>query len=135
MILPQRLHILIAEDDIDDAETIYHSFIIHPSFEKVDIVGNGQALLDFLHAGGDMPDIILTDINMPIVDGIEALLAINEDPELRKIPTFVYSTAINPVYALQCAELGTKGFLVKPITLHEFNEIPQKILTLLESAD
>lgn len=133
MTLTNQLHIIIAEDDIDDAETILQSFELHPAFAKVDIVGNGKELLEFLSdPRANKPDIILTDINMPIVNGIEALEKINEDEMLREIPAFVYSTAINPAYAAQCEALGTKGFLIKPFTLKEFNEIPNKIITILK---
>ncbi len=131
MTLPNKLHILIAEDDIDDAETIFDSFSAHPLFSKVDLVSNGKELLDFLENASEKPDLILTDINMPIVNGIEALEQINEDEVLREIPAFVYSTAINPVYAAQCEALGTKGFLTKPFSLKDFNEIPNKILNIL----
>ncbi len=131
MTLPNKLHILIAEDDIDDAETIFDSFSANPLFSKVDLVSNGKELLDFLENASEKPDLILTDINMPIVNGIEALEQINEDEVLREIPAFVYSTAINPVYAAQCEALGTKGFLTKPFSLKDFNEIPNKILNIL----
>jgi CheY-like chemotaxis protein len=127
-----KLNILIAEDDIDDAETIFHSFDIHPLFAQVDLVTNGKELLDFLEKAEVKPDVILTDINMPIVNGIEALVQIKENETLREIPAFVYSTAINPIYASQCEALGTKGFLIKPFNLTEFNEIPGKILAVLD---
>ncbi|WP_296146058.1 response regulator [uncultured Flavobacterium sp.] len=126
-----KLHILIAEDDIDDGEIIEASFARHPSFLNVDMVKNGQELLDFLKNAEEIPDIILTDINMPILNGIEALAEIHEDSSFRNIPAFVYSTAINPSYEAKCKELGTKGFLIKPFELEEFYEIPNRILYML----
>jgi CheY-like chemotaxis protein len=129
----KNLHIIIAEDDADDAETVLMCFESHPAFTKIDIVGNGKELLDVLKNNPEKPDIILTDINMPIIDGMEALFEINSHESLRKIPAFVYSTAINPVYEAQCKVLGTKGFLIKPYDLKEFKKIPEKILQILES--
>jgi len=126
-----KLHIIIAEDDIDDGEIIQASFARHPSFLNVDIVKNGKELLDFLKSAKNIPDIILTDINMPILNGIEALAAIHQDSSLKNIPAFVYSTAINPSYEAKCKELGTKGFLIKPFNLEEFYEIPNRILYML----
>lgn len=125
-----ELHILIAEDDVDDGEIIEASFARHPSFLNVDIVKNGKELLDYLK-DNKIPDVILTDINMPILNGIEALAEIHEDASLRNIPAFVYSTTINPSYEARCKELGTKGFLIKPFRLEEFYEIPNRILYLL----
>lgn len=135
MFTDKQLHILIAEDDTDDAETILYSFEKHPAFKKVDVVSNGQELLNYLKsAHNTIPDIILTDINMPIVNGIEALTEIKANEKLSKIPAFVYSTAINPIYEAQAAALGTKGFLIKPFSLREFEEIPNHIIEVLRTA-
>jgi CheY-like chemotaxis protein len=130
MTLQKGLFILIAEDDIDDAEIITESFEKHAAFSKVAVVNNGAELVAALKNGAD-PDIILTDINMPILDGIEALKAIYENSEWKKIPAFVYSTTINPVYEAKCRELGCKGFLIKPYDLEGFEAIPGKMLELL----
>jgi len=128
----KELRILIAEDDIDDAEIIKASFEKHTAFADVDLVKNGQELLDFLNSRQKTPDIILTDINMPILNGIDALRQICDDDQLNKIPAFVYSTAINPIYEAKCMELGTKGFLIKPYSLEGFDDIPNKIIEILE---
>ncbi len=131
---PKNLHILIAEDDIDDGEIITQSFRNHPSFTKIEWVKNGQDLLAALtRTDASKPDVILTDVNMPILNGIEALQEIHKDPDLRKIPVFVYSSTINPIYEAKCKELGTKGFLTKPFDLFEFDKIPVEIIRILET--
>ncbi|HEX8270428.1 MAG TPA: response regulator [Flavobacterium sp.] len=131
MMNPNNLHIVIAEDDPDDGELIFESFSKHQSFERIDVVENGQELLDYLNGSEQKPDLILTDINMPVLSGIEALEVICSDESLAKIPTFVYSTSINPVYEVRCMQLGTRGFIIKPFKLKEFDEIPSKILNIL----
>jgi len=126
------LYVLIAEDDFDDAEIVQQSFIKNHGFSKVDIVQNGKELLAFLRDTGNAnPDIILTDINMPIMSGIEALKEISEDIQLRLIPSFVYSTTINPIYQQKCKELGIRGFLIKPYSIEEFDRIPDEIISIL----
>ncbi|MGK4569231.1 response regulator [Flavobacterium sp. 3HN19-14] len=132
--MAESLHIIIAEDDIDDGEIIKESFEKHPAFAKVDVVANGKELLEFLRKDGSKPDVILTDINMPIINGIEALKEISTHPELRKIAAFAYSTTINPIYEAKCMEFGTKGFLIKPFTLQEFYQIPDKVMAILKQA-
>lgn len=127
----EDLHILIAEDDPDDGEIIQASFSKHSAFGKVEIVANGKELLENLKTDSAKPDIILTDINMPILSGIEALEAIFDDSVLSQIPAFVYSTSINPVYQVKCMKLGTKGFIIKPFRLKDFDNIPNKILDIL----
>jgi len=127
----QNLHIIIAEDDIDDGEIIEQSFLKHPSFDKISIVKNGKELLEFLKTANHKPDVILTDINMPIINGLEALAEISNDAELSKITAFAYSTSINPIYESKCLQYGVKAFLIKPFVLEEFDEIPHKIINVI----
>ncbi len=127
--------ILIAEDDQDDGELMLNSFSKHPEFESVQWVKNGREMLDFLaDPRNRKPDIILTDINMPIMNGIEALERICANPALSGIPSFVYSSTLNPVYEVRCMKLGTKGFLIKPMNLRDFDEIPVKIADILQKS-
>ena len=132
--MTKQLHIIIEEDDIDDAETILQSFEKNADFTRVDVVLNGQELLDYLESEESKPDVILTDINMPIVNGIEALEAISKSAEHNKIPLFIYSTTVNPAYEEQCKKMGSRAFLIKPFTLKEFDEIPFKIVNELEKS-
>jgi CheY-like chemotaxis protein len=126
------LHIIIAEDDLDDADIISESFNKNPDFAKVSLVANGEELLNYLKDDSkDTPDVILTDINMPILDGIEALHQILNNNNLKKIPCFVYSTSINPVYKEKCDLLGVKGYLIKPYSIADFDEIPKSILQII----
>ncbi|PBQ30258.1 response regulator [Sphingobacteriaceae bacterium] len=127
----KKLHIIIAEDDLDDGEFIQKSFSKHPSFARIDWVKNGRELLHFLKTTSPPPDIILTDINMPILNGIEALEHIFKDRALSDIPSFVCSSTVNPMYELKCKELGIKSFLIKPFSLSDYDDIPYQILYVL----
>ncbi|MEZ0131282.1 response regulator, partial [Flavobacterium sp. LBUM151] len=81
-----NLHIIIAEDDEDDADVITEIFNKNPDFDKVSLVSNGEKLLNYLKNASEIPDVILTDINMPIIDGIEALQVILNNDALKSIP-------------------------------------------------
>src|SRR4051812_20529162 len=131
----KQLYIVIAEDDEDDGEILTESFTKHDSFKRVDWVKNGKALLELLenNPAGKNPDLILTDINMPIMNGIEAAEEIFKNPALCNIPIFVYSSASNPVYEAKCKELGCVAFLLKPFNLAGYDEIPYKLVYLLKS--
>ncbi|WP_427873499.1 response regulator [Flavobacterium sp. MMS24-S5] len=134
--MPEKynLHIVIAEDDIDDADVITETFTKNPNFSKVSLVANGEELLNYLKNGSnENPDVILTDINMPIIDGIEALQEILSNDELKKIPCFVYSTSINPSYKEKCDDMGVKAYLIKPYSFEAFAEIPKTILSIIEA--
>ncbi|CAM3543930.1 response regulator [Flavobacterium chungbukense] len=134
--MPEKynLHIVIAEDDLDDADVITETFNNNPSFSKVSLVANGEELLNYLKdTSKQNPDVILTDINMPLVDGIEALQEILKTKELKDIPCFVYSTSINPSYKEKCDDLGVKAYLIKPYSFEAFAEIPKTILSIIAS--
>ncbi|MCM0666915.1 response regulator [Flavobacterium tyrosinilyticum] len=134
--MPEKynLHIVIAEDDIDDADVITETFTKNPNFSKVSLVANGEELLNYLkNDSNENPDVILTDINMPIIDGIEALQEILSNDELKKIPCFVYSTSINPSYKEKCDVMGVKAYLIKPYSFEAFAEIPKTILSIIEA--
>jgi CheY-like chemotaxis protein len=127
-----KLHIIIAEDDNDDADVIVDTFAKNPYFGKVSLVANGEELLNFLKdTSTETPDVILTDINMPILDGIEALQEILNTNELKNIPCFVYSTSINPSYKEKCDLIGVKAYLIKPYSFEAFAEIPKTILSII----
>lgn len=128
-----NLHIIIADDDIDDADLMFETFTNNPNFGKVSLVANGEELLNYLKdTSKQTPDVILTDINMPILDGIEALEQILNTNEFMNIPCFVYSTSINPSYKEKCDIIGVKGYLIKPYSFDAFAEIPKKILSIIE---
>lgn len=127
------LSIVIAEDDTDDANIIIKSFIRHEAFKKVTRVKNGQELIDYLNDNkSNLPDIVLTDINMPIKNGVEALSDIFHDSALCKIPVFIYSSTISPMYERKCKELGCKACLIKPFSIAEFDDIPYQIVYKLK---
>ncbi len=133
MMIDKHLHIVIAEDDPDDGEIMIESFAKHNAYRRVDLVKNGLELLEFLRNDpAQKPDVILTDINMPILNGIEALEKICADEQLNGIPAFVYSSTLNPAYQVKCMSLGTKAFLIKPLSIREFDEIPSTIIEILK---
>jgi two-component system response regulator len=89
---PQHtLHILIAEDDKDDILFINLGFKKYAAFSKIDIVRDGEELLNFLSklSPDQFPDVILTDLNMPRKSGYEAIVELNAHPLFSKIPLLV----------------------------------------------
>jgi len=134
--MQQKLSILIAEDDKDDAFLIHSTFTGSNLFKKIDIVSNGEELLKHLHNESlDLPDIILTDLNMPRMTGYEALESIQDHPRLCSIPVVVFSTSGNPGIVSRCIRLGAKDFLVKPFELEEYETIPEKIVKIFRGLE
>ncbi len=127
------LHIVIAEDNPDDARIISESFKKHKAFSHISIVRNGEELVSFFNDNrSNLPDVILTDISMPLKNGLEALEEIFDDETFCKIPAFMYSSSLNHPYDERGKELGVIGYLIKPFSLLAFDEIPYQVIHALK---
>jgi CheY-like chemotaxis protein len=115
------ISIVIADDDEDDCLNTREAFARNRLVNQVDFVADGAELLDFLfrrgaYVGAPRPGLILLDLNMPRVDGREALRAIKADPELRLIPVVVLTTSAEEEDILRSYDLGANSFITKPVT-------------------
>ena len=129
VLMTKEVVILIAEDDAGHARLIEKNLQrvgLHNTFLRF---ANGQAILDFLFrrdpASQRVPDVsylLLLDIRMPKVDGVEVLRQIKEDAELRRLPVIVLTTTDDPREVARCHELGCSHYLVKPVDYEKFSE-------------
>jgi CheY-like chemotaxis protein len=129
MNVTREVIILIADDDPGHVRLIEKNLArvgLHNSIERFQ---NGQELLDFLFrrgsgrkCTGDNAYLLLLDIRMPQVDGIEVLRQIKADPELRKIPVSMLTTTDDPREVSRCHELGCSNYIVKPVDYDKFAE-------------
>lgn len=118
------VHILIADDDQDDCLMTREAFAECRIGNPLHFVHDGEALLDYLrrHAPYDdeerypLPGLILLDLNMPRMDGREALHAIKSDALLRGIPVVVLTTSSAEEDILRSYDMGGNSFITKPVT-------------------
>ena len=121
---PQPITILMAEDDPDDRLLARDAFHEGRVANGLLFVEDGVELLDYLHRRGPYtdpaksprPDLILLDLNMPRLDGREALREIKADPNLRRIPVVVLTTSKTEEDILRAYDIGASGFISKPVT-------------------
>ncbi len=119
--------IVIAEDDPG------HLALLQMNFERIGILNkvihfeNGDEILGFFFGDGDGPHrepeisyLLLLDIRMPKVDGIEVLKRIKEDRATHKIPTIMITTTDDPLEINKCYELGCNSYIVKPVQYENF---------------
>ena len=117
------LAILLADDDPDDrlmtAEALEESRVVN----ELTTVQDGEELLEYLRGTGryeghrpPRPGLILLDLNMPKMDGREALREIKSDPDLRSIPVVILTTSQAEEDILRSYELGVNSFISKPVT-------------------
>jgi len=120
----QPITILMAEDDPDDRLLTQEALTESRLTNGIYFVEDGIELLDYLNQRGKyaspvdspQPDIILLDLNMPRMDGREALAVIKADSKLRRIPIVVLTTSKAEEDVLRSYDLGVSGFITKPIT-------------------
>ena len=118
------VRILVAEDDADDRLLIRNAFEASGMPGKLCFVNDGEELLDYLYRRGkyanggstDQPGIILLDLNMPKVDGREALKVIKNDDALKRIPIVVLTTSNAEIDVVRSYDLGVNSFITKPVT-------------------
>ena len=87
---------------------------------KVREAGDGREALELLKA--EKPGLILSDINMPVMDGLELLSKIKADAELRSVPIVMVTTEGSQARVLQALELGAAGYVRKPFTAEQIKE-------------
>ncbi|MBF2047497.1 MAG: response regulator [Leptolyngbya sp. IPPAS B-1204] len=126
--------ILLIEDSVYDVELILTALSENALANEVVVVRDGEEALDYLYRRGVFrlrlegnPIVILLDLKLPKIDGIEVLSALKADPMLRLIPVVVLTSSQEEPDLLHCYELGTNAYVVKPIDFHEFVEVIKQV--------
>lgn len=127
--MTREVVILIADDDAGHIRLIEKNLQRAGLFNRIERFSNGQEILDFLfrrgsgkHRSADTAYLMLLDIRMPQVDGVEVLRKVKSDPELRKIPVSMLTTTDDPREVARCHELGCNNYIVKPVDYDKFAE-------------
>ncbi|MBF0182810.1 MAG: response regulator [Magnetococcales bacterium] len=120
--------ILLVEDDRVDAMTVKRALkAIHVN-NPLAVMGNGEEGLAWLRDGNnDLPCIILLDLNMPRMNGIEFLNAIKKEDRLRTIPVVILTTSKDELDRARSFDLGVAGYMVKPVDYVQFVEVIRTI--------
>lgn len=115
-----QIRILLADDDEDDRmmarDALETSLLTNPLDEVVDGIELIEHLDGLLESGGPLPGLILLDLNMPRMDGREALAKIKGNPALRHIPIVVLTTSKAEEDVYRTYDLGVNSFISKPIS-------------------
>lgn len=123
--------VLLVEDDAAHAEITRRNLeATHSAGRRVVHVSDGQAALDYLRHEGDfldgsapMPDLVLLDLRLPKVSGLEVLRQVKDDPRLRAIPVVVLTTSRAATDVLAAYEQGANSYLVKPLDPPQFAQL------------
>jgi CheY-like chemotaxis protein len=119
--------ILMVEDDAKDVELTLTALEEYNLANEVVVTRDGEQALDYLHCRGEYktrssgnPAVMLLDLKLPKVDGLEVLKQIKSDGELRMIPVVVLTSSKEEKDMVASYKLGVNAYVVKPVDFHEF---------------
>jgi CheY-like chemotaxis protein len=122
--------ILLVEDNPNDIELTIEALSEHNLANRVIVLNDGVEAMEYLHCQGtfknrekENPAVILLDIKMPRMDGLEVLEAIKNDNELKTIPIVMLTSSREEPDLKKCYELGVNAYVVKPVNFKDFFDV------------
>ena len=130
----QIKRILLVDDDINDVELTLTALGENNLLNEVIVVHDGEKALDYLYRQGDFrmradanPAVVLLDLKMPKVDGLEVLRKIRADEQLRLIPVVILTSSREERDLVDGYKLGVNAYVVKPVDFEQFTEAIQHL--------
>jgi CheY-like chemotaxis protein len=123
-----EVEILIIEDNPNDAEMALRAFKRSHLTNKILVIGDGESALDFIFSkndytsrvNADKPRLILLDLKLPKIDGLQVLKAIKSDPEAKIIPVVVLTSSQQESDMIKSYKLGVNSYIIKPVDFNKF---------------
>ncbi|MBW8012547.1 MAG: response regulator [Chloroflexi bacterium] len=131
----KSVELLLVEDNPHDEELAVHALKRFKLAPNIVIVRDGAEALDFIFCRGkytnrtieDTPKIILLDLKLPKIDGLEVLEQIKKDQRTKKIPVVVLTSSDQEVDILKSYKLGVNSYVVKPVDFERFSETVKQL--------
>jgi CheY-like chemotaxis protein len=127
--------ILIVDDDEEDHLILLDFLQEEGIADKVFFVENGQQALTYfksLNELSDLPRLVVMDMRMPILDGVQTLAQMKQLPHVKDIPVIILSTSENDIERGEALSLGALDYLVKPITYQEGKSMIERFARFLD---
>jgi two-component system, response regulator len=132
--LENDVEILLVEDNPNDEMLAMHAFTKQKIANRIQVVRDGAEALDFVFGVGEYadrrnenPKVILLDLKLPKIDGIEVLRQIRSDPRTRLIPVVVLTSSNEQRDIVEAYQLGVNSYIVKPVDFEQFNEVAKHL--------
>jgi len=128
--------ILVVDDDKEDHLILEEYFRSVGVENRVHYVSNGKLALEYLEANGrnSLPRLVIMDLNMPIMNGTQALMHMKQSFKLKNVPVIIFSTSENETEKRKCLSLGAVDYVVKPVTYEEGLSMVSKFASFLDEA-
>lgn len=124
---PQQVEILLVEDNANDVELTLHALRQHNLANSIHVVRDGGEAIEFLHGDDDRdgacrpsPRVVLLDLKLPRVSGIEVLKTIKGDGRTSRLPVVVLTSSREDRDIDTCYDLGASSYIVKPVDFEQF---------------
>ena len=126
----EPVEILLVEDNPNDVELTLHALKEHHLGNRIEVVRDGAEALEFIFNAGayahrspdQHPKVILLDLKLPKVDGLEVLRRLKSDPRTRMIPVVVLTSSREERDIVESYKLGVNSYIVKPVDFEQFTE-------------
>jgi CheY-like chemotaxis protein len=127
---PNQVEILLVEDNPDDLELTLHTLGKEKLANKIQVARDGEEALDFIFCAGPHaersfehpPRLVLLDLKLPKVDGMEVLQRLKADPRTRNIPVVILTSSKEERDLIKGYGLGVNSYIQKPVDFDEFRE-------------
>ncbi len=131
------IDILLVEDNPDDVALTLMAFERTSSNSTIHVVGDGQAALDYLFGEGayadrevgPLPSVVLLDLNLPKIAGIDVLRTLRSRPRTRRLPVVVLTSSVQEIDMASCYDGGANSYVQKPIDFSRFVETARYVST------
>ena len=133
--IPYPVEILLVEDNPSDAELAVYALKKHNLANHIEIVRDGAEALDFIFCTGayarrsiqQRPKVVLLDLKLPKVDGLEVLRRIKADPHTQTMPVVVLTSSREDRDIVASYQLGVNSYIVKPVNFEQFTEAVRQL--------
>jgi CheY-like chemotaxis protein len=127
--MKKKLNVLLVEDNLIEVMKMRRTVSLLDLEHNIIVANNGEDALQNLEDKRKFPDLILLDLNMPKVGGIEFLAILKKNDDIKHIPTVILTTSDNQKDLEECYRLGVSGYVLKPLKYDDYVEKIKNVLS------